>query len=151
MLKKIYNFIYNNRAQFLKYTITGSSSFVLDIATLYLITNYLGVHPAVAVALNQVFILCYVFLMNKYWSFQSKGQTQKQVIRFTILMIWNYIFSVTWMWLWVDVFKISFFFPWLEKDIGYLGGRVVSVWVQVSWNFLLYKFWIYKVKKENSN
>lgn len=140
MLKKL--IIKLHSVRFFHYMAVGTSSFVLDMGTLFLLTEYFDFHPAVSVALNQVFILTYVFLMNKYWSFQSTGQTRKQLIRFFILTAFNYIFSITWMWIWVDALHFNFVFD--GSDYGYIIARIVAIMLQVSWNFLLYRYWIYR-------
>ncbi len=144
MFEKIFFFLKNNQKQLFRYFITGSSAFVLDFATLLFLKESLSLHPALAVALNQILVLNYVFLMNKHWSFGSKGEVKTQMLRFFILMSWNYVFSVSWIWIWVEWLDFSFYLPWFSQNIGYLIGRLVSILIQVSWNFLLYKHWIYK-------
>lgn len=146
MLKIFFIFLQTHRQKLLKYFLVGSSAFVLDMGTLILLKEYGHLHPVWAVALNQIFILNYVFFLNKYWSFQSQGQTHKQAARFLTLVFCNYFFSIAWLWVWTEVLRINFQPGGIlgERDIGYLIGRLSNVLLAVSWNFLLYKNWVYK-------
>lgn len=147
----IISFLKQHYKQILRYFIVGSSAFALDIGTLILLKEYGHFHPVWAVALNQIFIINYVFFLNKYWSFKSQGQTRRQFFRFLILVVGNYFFSVAWMWFWTEALLISFQPGGIfgERDIGYLIGRLLNVLLAVSWNFLLYKYWIYSVHNSN--
>ncbi len=133
MIKKIILHLWSMRQQFARYFVIGFSGVIMDVGSLYLLKQYLHLRPVVAVIINQVFLLNYVFLLNKYWAFKSKGVTHKQVIRFFILASINYVISILWM----------FFFN--EKlGINYLLARVANIALAVAWNFLLYKHWVYK-------
>ncbi|MHB8904218.1 MAG: GtrA family protein, partial [Patescibacteria group bacterium] len=95
MFTKISKLIIAHRKQFLRYFVTGVSAVILDILTLFLFKEYFGLRPVVAVILNQILMLNYVFFINKYWSFEEKsGVHSKQVLRFFILQAFNYIFAV---------------------------------------------------------
>lgn len=121
------------RHQFARYFMIGFSGVIIDIVSLYLLKQFAHLRPVVAVIVNQVFLLNYIFLLNKYWAFKTKGVTHKQVIRFFILAGINYAVAIVWM----------LFFN--EKlGINYLLARVANIAVAVAWNFLLYKYWVYK-------
>ena len=134
MIKKTLAYFWSIRQQFTKYFITGVSAVILDISSLAFFKEVLYFTPLEAIIVNQFFLLAYVFFVNKYWSFKSTDITHRQMIRFLILSGVNYLISVTWMWLWNE--RLGF---------NYLGVRIVNVALSVSWNFLLYKYWIYKM------
>lgn len=145
MFAKIFVFLKNNKTQLIKYAVIGGSAFLLDMSTLIFLKEKLELQPVLAVAMNQLLVINYVFFLNKHWSFKSNGRARDEMTRFIILVIWNYIFSVAFMWLWINLFHVTFYLPWWKnKDIGYIAGRVVSIVVMVSWNFLIYKYWVYK-------
>jgi len=123
-----------SRVQFSKYFTIGISAFLFDIISLLIFKQYLGVSPTMAVIFNQFFILNYVFLLNKYWSFGTRGMGHQQVIRFYMLAFFNYLFSIAWMWVLNE-----------QLYVNYLIARVVNIALAVSWNFLLYKKWVYKI------
>ena len=132
-MKKLALHLWTSRYQFAKYFIIGFSGVVLDIGSLFLFKHYLGIRPVGAVIINQIFLINYVFFLNKHWAFKSKGVTHKQMIRFFILAGFNYVFSVTWMY----VFNEKYGF-------NYLLIRIANIALAVAWNFLLYKHWVYK-------
>ena len=86
-----------------------------------------------AVAINQVIVFAYNFSLNKYWSFQSKEFAHRQLARYLCLFAFNYGFSVAVMY----VFNAR-----LGAD--YRLVRVASIAVVMTWNFLLYRHWVYQ-------
>lgn len=140
MIKKIFLYFWGMRAQFIRYFITGVSAVFLDLLTLYLLKEYLHLRPVWAVVFNQILLLNYVFFINKYWSFKSQGVTHKQVMRFLMLSGMNYVISVVWMLFFNE--KMHFNYIWV---------RIANVALAVAWNFLLYKYWVYKQTPEPVN
>ncbi len=138
MIKKLILHFWSIRKEFTKYFIIGVSAVVLDIGTLYLLKEFLHLQPVVAVIINQAFLINYVFFLNKHWAFKSKGVTHKQMVRFYILALVNYGISVAWMY-------------WFNErlDWQYLIVRIANVALSVAWNFLLYKYWVYREATAN--
>ena len=133
------------RAQFAKYFIIGFTAFVLDITTLFLFKEFLHLSPVQAVIFNQAVLLNYVFFLNKYWAFKAKGITRAQMIRFYSLAVINYVISVTWMWFFTEYLRLVIIQP---ERYNYLLFRTANIALAVAWNFLLYKFWVYKIAPE---
>ncbi len=131
------------RKEFTKYFIIGISAFLADIGSLYFLKEYLHFSPTLAVVINQPVIVTGVFLLNKHWSFKAVGVTHRQMIKFLILAVFNYLFSVVWIYLLHDRFGVY-----------YLYARTLNIALSVAWNFLLYKYWVYRIEKSqitNSN
>lgn len=120
------------RKEFSKYAVVGISSFLFDIGSLILLKEYVGFSPVVSVVVNQAVILSYNFTLNKYWSFHNKAIPHKQLVRYLTLAAWNYTFSVGVMYVFHHV-----------MGYDYILVRIGSIAVMVSWNFLLYKYWVY--------
>lgn len=133
-LSKLVERVWAHRVQFARYTVTGLSAVALDIGTLYGLKEWFHLDPTLATAINQVFLANYVFLLNKKWSFQALGRAHRQVIRFYILAACNYFISVTWM----------HFFSNILGDHWYLLIRLSNIGLATAWNFLLYKYWVYR-------
>ncbi len=133
MLKKLLLHFWNSRDQFAKYAITGCSAFVLDMGTLVLSIDFFKIDPVLAVAFNQILVICYVFFLNKLWSFKAQGDTRVQMLRFFLMVGFNYIVAIGWMWLWYKYFGFD------AKIV-----RVANIMLGVSWNFLLYKHFVYR-------
>jgi putative flippase GtrA len=133
MLKKIILHFWSMRRQFARYFIVGFSALFLDVGSLYVLSDLWHVIPYVAIAINGVFMINYVFFLNKYWTFKSTGVTHKQIVRFFILSAVNYVISVSWMYLFNE-----------KLGINHLIARVSNIALAVAWNFVLYKYWVYK-------
>jgi putative flippase GtrA len=133
MMKKFLKRIYEFRYQFAKYFVIGFSAFILDIGSLFFLKELFHISSILAVILNQLFVVNYVFLLNKNWSFQSTGLAHRQILRFYAIAAMNYAISIAWMWVVNHRFGVY-----------YVYSRVANIIVAVGWNFLLYKFWVYK-------
>lgn len=133
MLKKFILHLWAARREFAKYFIIGVSGVVLDIGSLYLFKEKLGFTPTLAVVINQFFLINYSFFFNKFWAFKSKGITHRQMVRFYVLSGLNYALSIGWM---------AFFNGHLH--FNYLLVRMSNIALAVAWNFLLYKYWVYR-------
>lgn len=139
ILNKYLNYLWAHRDQFIKYFVIGISGTVLDILTLWILKEFFGLLPVVAVVINQILMLIYIFLLNKKYSFKVGGEYHKQVTKFLIVASGNYLFSILWMW----IFNHHF-------GYNYLLVRIVNIALAVSWNFLLYREWVYKVTSDKS-
>lgn len=133
MFKKTILYLWSLRREFAKYFIVGISSLVLDLGTLVLFTEALGLIPWVAVVINQTLILTYNFSLNKYWSFHNRAMPHQQIVRYALLAGWNYIFSVSAMY----ILNGRFGFDYRLVRLG-------SIVLMVNWNFFLYKYWVYR-------
>ncbi len=133
MIKRIFKYFLGIRFEFIKYFVIGVSAVILDMMSLVLFKEIFGLQPVMAVVINQFFLLVYVFCLNKYWTFRDKTMPKRQVVRFLILVFFNYIIAVSVMYI---------FNQWLEFD--YRLVRLGTIALAVSWNFLLYKYWVYK-------
>jgi len=132
MFTTLLTHLWNVRVQFVKYCTVGSSAVLLDMGLLILFTDVFHWSAVLSVAVNQIFLIGYTFGLNKYWSFQNKDMPHKQLARYVTLVVANYTLSVGAMYVFHD--QIGF---------DYRLVRLGSIAVMVSWNFLLYKHWVY--------
>ncbi len=139
MFNRLWQQFWPHRTQFIRYFVIGFSGFLLDIFTLYLCKEWIDLTQTQAVLLNQPFIIAYVFALNRLWSFRSSGVAHQQLARFFMVACGNYMFSAAWIWL-------------ISEKIGvqYLIARTLNVALAVSWNFLIYKHWVYKETSKTS-
>ncbi len=138
MVKKVASYISKARKQLFRYAVVGTSGFGIDFLTLVGFKELLGLSPTLAVVCNQAIVLAYNFTLNKYWSFESKVIPHAQLVRYLILATWNYVFSVGAMYMLNEQF-----------DMHYVLARMLSVMAMVSWNFLLYRHWVYAEIEED--
>lgn len=135
MIQKTVIYFWSLRREFAKYFIVGFGSMLLDMGTLILFTEAFGLTPVLSVVLNQMIVLSANFTLNKYWSFRNQAMPHKQIVRYVTLAVWNYLFSVGAMYIFNG--RLGF---------DYRLVRIASIVVMVSWNFFLYKYWVYKEK-----
>jgi len=133
IFSKTLNFIKPHRKQFFRYFLVGSSGFLLDIGTLYVFKEVFGWGAVMAVAINQLIVIGYIFTLNKQYSFSAFGHTHHQLIKFLAVFALNYIIAIIWMWGWHE-----------KAGFNYLLVRTANVALSVLWNFILYKIWVYR-------
>jgi len=125
--------LWSLRKEFTKYFIVGFSGLLIDMGSLVLLKEVFGLWPVFAVIINQAFLLVYNFTLNKYWSFKNKEMPHRQIVRYLILAGFNYLFGVVVMYIFNH--KLGF---------DYRLVRIFSIACMVSWNFFLYKYWVYR-------
>jgi len=138
--KKIFLYAWSIRNQFTKYFLVGFSGLFLDLATLIFFKEFFGLNATIAVILNQILMLTYNFLLNKYWSFKNTEMPHKQIIRYLTLAGLNYLFSVGMMYFFNHIYEFD-----------YRLVRIATIAMMVFWNFFLYKFWVYKAENKIVN
>lgn len=136
------------KKQIIRYLIIGFSTFILEYSLFRIIYSALGKHNEYTVwFLNNVrseniansgalvVIFWFNFLLNRYWSFQSKEKIGRQLSIYLLLFIFNYFFSN---------YSLIYAKEWfgINPEITKL---VVMVFI-VGWNFILYRTVIYRNK-----
>jgi len=152
MFKTIIQKIWSTRVQFAKYFSIGIGAVILDILSLRFLVS-LNISPITSIVVNQLVVVNLVFLLNKYWAFGSKGTTHEQMIKFYLVAGFNYLFAISWMWFFTYLINLHEYVSYLgvSQVNYYLVVRLVNVALAVSWNFLLYKFFVYRMKVGDVN
>ena len=145
MLTNVVKKLWSMRVQFAKYFTIGIGAVVLDIWSLHFLVN-LHINPILSIVINQLVIINLVFLLNKYWAFGSKGVTHQQIIRFYLVAGFNYLFAIAWMYIFTSLINLHQYIQYIgiSQTNYYLVVRLINVAMAVSWNFLLYKFFVYR-------
>lgn len=134
MVKMLAGKLWSMRKEFAKYFIIGISAFFADVGSLFFLKEFFRLSPTLAVVINQPIIVLGVFFLNKHWSFKAGGITHRQMVKFCILAVFNYSISVGWIYIFHDKFGVY-----------YLYARTMNIALSVAWNFLLYKYWVYRI------
>lgn len=123
---------YETLIQGIKYVIVGFTSAGIEFALLHILTTALQVSviPANSIAYACSFIVN--FLLNKFWSFASRGDMKKQLIRYSLLFGLNLAVSNTIMYVLTSFIHLPV-----------MAAKVFAVGAVVSWNFVIYKKIIY--------
>lgn len=131
---QIISWIHAHKATFARYFFTGITGLIMDVGLLYIAKEFFGIRPVIALFGTQVMVIAYVFFMNRHWSFKSTGvATHHQLAKFFTVLAGNYVVSIVFMYFGHDV-----------AGIHYQIVRIGTVALSVSWNFLLYNYWVYR-------
>lgn len=150
MFKKLIGFILaqaadrEKRRQFTRYVIVGGSSFIFEYTLFTLIYHFykdrgvqvLGFNVTGEIFANSVSIFIafwFCFILNRIWSFQSKGNILRQFLYYLGLFAFNMLAT-------------NFL---IHAMLVYLGispriSKVLVMGAVVLWNFVIYRTVIYK-------
>lgn len=116
--------------QIVRYIFVGGFSFVIEIATLYSLNQLLHVSPTISVAISFWVGFIIAYTLQKLVTFQNKEKSRKaltkQLIGYSLLVLWNYAFTL----LIVELFHAS---------ISVIILRTVVIAITTTWNYFLYK------------
>lgn len=133
ILVSIKNYIVLAKYQILKFLLIGGSSTLIDVMLLFLLKEKAHLPAVLAVALEQILIIAYNFLLNKYWTFQSKKIPWQQLQRYFVLVLGNYLAAIFLM-----------YFMHQLLGFNYIIVRLITIALVAFVNFILYKHWVYK-------
>jgi len=138
MLQKIHNLFlkicgWQAFRQFVKYGIVGGSSVLIDMGLIFIFTEFVGLWYMFSAIISQTAAVIFNFSMNRAWSFRSNGLVGRQMAKYLMLTGFNYLYGIGALYLFVEVFHLH-----------YLIAKMVIAMLMVSWNFLLFKYIIYK-------
>ena len=119
--------------QFVKYVITGCISIAADFLLLYAFTELLGVWYVFSKAITSAIVFWVNFLLNRFWSFRSRGPIGRQLILYGLLFAFNLAVAGSLLYFLTD-----------RVGLPYLLSNVFVVGLLVCWNFILYKKVIYR-------
>lgn len=120
--------------QILRYLVTGFTAFGIEYGLYVLLLQLFNMPYLLASVLVYVIVFWFVFFVNRTWSFQSNSNIKRQLILYIMLFTFNlFVANVVLMYMLTDILGLS----------AYLSPFIKTGMV-VSWNFLAYKYIIYK-------
>ena len=145
MISKIKKILVNKESifQFIKYACTGLLGAVVEFTVFNLLMNVLtSNYSIISITISQYniahsaslisgAILCYI--VNKIWSFNARGKNVTRTVKYFTVFSLNLL---------VTNLLLSFFI----YQIGLLPvlAKLIIMCMAVCWNFLIYKFFVYK-------
>ena len=136
--------------QFVKFALIGFMNFFVDLAILNLLMFAsglsAGIYYTVFKAISFLFAVTFSYFFNKYWTFRDKKKTDqgRQFSQFLFVSFIGMIINVSTASIVVNYIapQISFITlaPKLWGNLGAVGGAATGL----IWNFLGYKFWVFK-------
>jgi len=119
--------------QFEKYVVSGLISAGTEYAILLVLTEFAGLWYIFSNTIAYVSGFWLSFLLNRFWSFKSKGNILRQLALYGILFVFNLILT-----------NLLLFFLTSIAGIQYMISKILVMGVAVLWNFIIYKKIIYR-------
>ena len=127
----MYSKIRPHLPQFCRYLVSGGSAAALELGS-YKLMLVSGVWYLYAAFLSAGIGLLSAFTFHKYFVFRKKENTRSHVIHYVILQSLNALAQVAFVYLFVEF-----------AGLGEFIAKILGIGVVVSWNFFLYKFFVY--------
>lgn len=140
--------------QFLKFALVGVMNTLVDLIVLNTETLLTGVKDGSGYAVQKGFsflvAVTFSYVLNKHWTFEDKSQENqtRKFSQFLFVSIIGMLINVTTATVVVTYLKpvinpalnLSFLTDQIWVNIGALSGTAVGL----IWNFIGYKFWVFK-------
>ena len=119
---------------FIRYLIIGFTTLGLDFAFYYLLdktTHWENIYINMS---STLLSLGFNFYMSNFWTFKAgKKSKMKKMGKYASLALFNYFFT-----------NFFFFIVNVVFGISAIITKLVATAIIVSWNYFLYKLWIFK-------
>ena len=140
--------------QFGKFVLVGIMNTLVDLIVLNLEMALTGIVAgggySIQKAISFLFAVTFSYVVNKHWTFQDKSKEGegKKMSQFLGVSLIGMLINVTVATIVVtylqtpinNILNLSFLTPQIWGTIGALGGTAVGL----IWNFIGYKFWVFK-------
>lgn len=121
--------------RFLKYTLVGVSTFLFDLALLFVLVDVLGTDPVIAAGLAFVIAVSINFLISRVFVFKGSTQGFKRgYVNFIIIALIGLLIVTAGMYVMTVLLSVN-----------YLFARVVVAGFTGCWNYLMNLFVNFKV------
>ena len=115
----------------IRYLIVGGIAFLIEMGALFVLHNVLKLSPVTSVAISFWVGFAVAFILQKMVTFKNYQKSAKalakQLVFYSILVAWNYIFSLAVVAL-------------LSPRFSVFTIRTCTILIVICWNFLIYKF-----------
>jgi len=115
--------------------IVGGVAFIFDFGTLYLFTEYLGLHYILSATISFIIGLLINYTLSIYFVFNKRSLKNKKIefFIFLIIGIFGLIFNDVVIWVLTDIFYLY-----------YLVSKMVATLFTYIWNFFARKYLLFK-------
>lgn len=120
--------------QLIRYLITGFTAFGIEYSLYVVLYKLIGMNYVIASMIVYALVFLFSFFVNRKWSFKSTGKLNRQLILYLLLFFFNLIVA--------NAFLLKFLTDVL--GINALISPFIKMACVVCWNFLIYKYIIYK-------
>ena len=135
MFKFTWRYIYNNRYLLSRYASVGAISAILDFGTLFILTEFVGLHYLISATISFIIGGSTNYWFNKHWTFKSNGQHRKQLPVFFVLATLGLIINNNIMYISVEQLRMH-----------YLLAKLLAAAIVTFWNYFGNRYLTFRIK-----
>jgi putative flippase GtrA len=121
-----------HRGYIIKFLIVGALSFAIDLGTLALLHEVFGLDLWIATPIAFIVSLIFNYSVQRSFTFRSQSRRDVSFLKYVVLVVFN--IGAT------DVIVNAV----VGLGISYTVGKIISTILTMVWNFLLYRYWIFR-------
>ncbi len=116
--------------QLVRYTFVGGLAFLVDFSSLFLLTEYLGVHYLVSAAVAFLLGLCTNYLLSVSWVFANRKVDNRllEFVGFAAIGMVGLVCNEVFIWFFTEVARLH-----------YLASKCIATVIVYLWNFFARK------------
>jgi putative flippase GtrA len=120
--------------QFVKFAIVGAIGTCVDVATLVLLKEVLGLNVYVANFFSFSLAVINNYTWNSHWTFaDQEKEHRRQIVQFVIISVVGLLLSEMLLYVFHDI-----------ANLHYLLAKVLGILIVLFWNFFANRFWTFK-------
>lgn len=120
--------------QLFKHLLVGGSGVIVNYLLFLLLRQYYGMSTLIASIIVHILLPCYIFPLQKYFTFQNKLETSNQIKRFLIndalYMTCDFLLAT----LFIDMMGL------LPRT-----GKAIGLALLTPMSFLIQRFWVFRL------
>src|SRR3989344_7481420 len=122
-------------SQAVKFAIVGVANTLINLAVLYILTEFLHIHYIVSAVFAFIVAVTNSFILNKIWTFKEniKHKAASRYIKFIIVSIIALVVNLVFLWVMVEYF-----------EMWYMFAQVLAVILNFIINFFGNKLWTFR-------
>ena len=128
----------NTLLQLFRYTFVGGFAFLIDFATLYILTEYFNIYYLLSAGIAFIFGLIINYTLSVKWVFNSRAMENRlwEFLLFTIIGLVGLGLNELFLWILTDILLIY-----------YLISKIITTFIVYFWNFFARKILLFSKQK----
>ncbi|EKE14721.1 MAG: hypothetical protein ACD_12C00326G0002 [uncultured bacterium] len=119
--------------QFFRYLLVGGIATLVDLGSLFVLTDLLGIYYLISGAIAFILGLLINYLLARFWVFRSRYSVIKEFMIFSFIGLIGLGLNELLLYI-----LVAIFYWW------YLAAKIVSIFLVLVWNFLARRKYAFK-------
>lgn len=126
----------NKHSKLIKFLIVWVSSTLVDVWFLFVFVDFFEIPLFFWIILSFLLAVLNWFIWNKFWTFRDKSvKYKRQFTKFLFVSTGGLLLTLCFMYFFTSILSIH-----------YIISKLLTSAIVVVWNFLLNKYWTFKIK-----